>query len=215
MKKKLIILISLFVLTTGCDATIDVNIDKENITQKYNIFMNSSEISNGTVYKTIEENLLNVEYDSEVLSYFKINNNINNNPLKATRTYEINNYSWDTLIARCYDNQNISYENNVLKINASGFNCYDKYSILNNINLNVTTKYNVLNNNANKVNGNTYIWNISKDNLSNINLEIDFSDKQTNNKTILIILGVTCSLIVIGYFSYNIFKYKLIKNDSI
>lgn len=215
MKKKILVLIGLIILTTGCDATINVNIDKENINQKYIISMSGSEISNGTVYKTIEQNLLDKEFDSEVLSYFTINNNINSNPLKASRTYLLDNYTWDTLIARCYDNQNITYENNVLKINASGFNCYDKYSILNNINLNVTTNYKVLNNNANKVDGNTYTWNITKNNVSNINMEIDFNNKEANNKTILIVLGITCSLIVIGYFSYSIFKYKLVKNDSI
>ena len=58
MKKKILVLIGLVMLTTGCNATINVNIDKENINQKYIISMSSSEISNGTVYKTIEQNLL-------------------------------------------------------------------------------------------------------------------------------------------------------------
>ena len=177
--------------------------------------MDSSELSNGTVYKTIEQNLLDKEFDSEVLSYFTINNNINSNPLKASKSYELASYTWDTLIARCYDNQNITYENNVLKINASGFNCYDKYNILNNVNINVTTNYKVVNNNATKVEKNTYIWNINKNNLSNINMEVDFNNKETDNKTILIILGVACLLIVVGYFLYHIYKYKLVKNDSI
>lgn len=215
MKKKILVLIGLVMLTTGCNATINVNIDKDSVNQKYIINMDSSELSNGTVYKTIEQNLLDKEFDSEVLSYFTINNNINSNPLKGSKSYELASYTWDTLIARCYDNQSIIYENNVLKINASGFNCYDKYSVLNNVNLNVTTNYKVLNNNADKVDGNTYTWNITKNNVSNINMEIDFNNKEANNKTILIVLGVTCSLIVISYFSYSIFKYKLVKNDSI
>ena len=206
MKKKILVLIGLVMLTTGCNATINVNIDKDSINQKYIINMDSSEISNGTVYKTIEQNLLDKEFDSEVLSYFTINNNINSNPLKASKSYELANYTWDTLIARCYDNQSIIYENNVLKINASGFNCYDKYNILNNVNINVTTNYKVVNNNATKV---------DKNNLSNINMEVDFNNKEADNKTILIILGVACLLIVVGYFLYHIYKYKLVKNDSI
>ena len=47
------------------------------------------------------------------------------------------------------------------------------------------------------------------------NMEIDFNNKEANNKTILIILGVACLLIVVGYFLYHIYKYKLVKNDSI
>lgn len=215
MKKKILVLIGLVLLTTGCNATINVNIDKDSVNQKYIINMDSSELSNGTVYKTIEQNLLDKEFDSEVLSYFTINNNINSNPLKASKSYELASYTWDTLIARCYDNQSIIYENNVLKINASGFNCYDKYNILNNVNINVTTNYKVVNNNATKVDKNTYIWNINKNNLSNINMEVDFNNKEENNKTILIILGVACLLIVVGYFLYHIYKYKLVKNDSI
>ena len=35
MKKKILVLIGLVMLTTGCNATINVNIDKENINQKY------------------------------------------------------------------------------------------------------------------------------------------------------------------------------------
>ena len=54
-----------------------------------------------------------------------------------------------------------------------------------------------------------------KNNLSNINMEVDFNNKETDNKTILIILGVACLLIVVGYFLYHIYKYKLVKNDSI
>lgn len=76
MKKKILVLIGLVMLTTGCNATINVNIDKDSVNQKYIINMDSSELSNGTVYKTIEQNLLDKEFDSEVLSYFTINNNI-------------------------------------------------------------------------------------------------------------------------------------------
>ena len=39
--------------------------------------------------------------------------------------------------------------------------------------------------------------------------------KEVNNKNTLIILGVACLLIVVGYFLYHIYKYKLVKNDSI
>ena len=73
----------------------------------------------------------------------------------------------------------------------------------------------VVNNNATKVEKNTYIWNINKNNLSNINMEVDFNNKEVNNKNTLIILGVACLLIVVGYFLYHIYKYKLVKNDSI
>ena len=52
MKKKILVLIGLVILTTGCNATINVNIDKDNVNQKYIINMDSSELSNGTVYKT-------------------------------------------------------------------------------------------------------------------------------------------------------------------
>ena len=85
MKKKILVLIGLVMLTTGCNATINVNIDKDSVNQKYIINMDSSELSNGTVYKTIEQNLLDKEFDSEVLIYFNINNNININPLKASK----------------------------------------------------------------------------------------------------------------------------------
>ena len=43
MKKKILVLIGLVILTTGCNATINVNIDKENINQKY-IYSNGNSV---------------------------------------------------------------------------------------------------------------------------------------------------------------------------
>ena len=119
-----------------------------------------------------------------------------------------------------FKNNNSTLSNNKYVLSVNTFNGFERYSDLTSVSISITTDFEVKKNNADGVYGNTYIWNITKDNAldKRIYLElvnINKGNKEVNNKTILIVLGISCSLIVIGYFSYSIFKYKLVKNDSI
>lgn len=202
-----IFLISVFSLT-GCTSNFDVSIKDEMIIQNVSISMNNNEITKETVAKTLEDLVLNEENDSEFLGYFTIIGNKKSNPLNANINYNVNNYDFDYALSFCYDNQNITYNNNILTISANNFNCFQKYNIINNININVTTGYKVLEHNADSVNGNTYTWNITKSSLNkNIKLKLDTTvdeikqneeQKQENKKNIMVIVGVTIGSLLLG-----------------
>ena len=202
-----IFLISVFSLT-GCTSNFDVSIKDEMIIQNVSISMNNNEITKETVAKTLEDLVLNEENDSEFLGYFTIIGNKKSNPLNANINYNVNNYDFDYALSFCYDNQNITYNNNILTISANNFNCFQKYNIINNININVTTGYKVLEHNADSVNDNTYTWNITKSSLNkNIKLKLDTTvdeikqneeQKQENKKNIMVIVGVTIGSLLLG-----------------
>lgn len=219
--KKYLFLVVLLLLLTGCDTDVNVTINKNNVTENFNISMNNSNLNGDTVYSIINSNLLNVEHDSEVLSYFTIENSIDSNPLKVTRTYQTNNYNWDTAIARCFDEQNISLENDILKVSTSGgFNCFSKYNILDSVTINVKTDYKVLNNNATTINGNTYIWEFNRNSnlISNINLEVDLDNinkVDTNLKSVGVTIIIILLCIFMGCIVFIYIKTKSNKNNSI
>lgn len=218
----LIFLISVFSLT-GCTSNFDVSIKDEMIIQNVSISMNNNEITKETVAKTLEDLVLNEENDSEFLGYFTIIGNKKSNPLNANINYNVNNYDFDYALSFCYDNQNITYNNNILTISANNFNCFQKYNIINNININVTTGYKVLEHNADSVNDNTYTWNITKSSLNkNIKLKLDTTvdeikqneeQKQENKKNIMVIVGVTIGSLLLGLVISMYVMYQ--KNNRI
>ena len=218
----LIFLISVFSLT-GCTSNFDVSIKDEMIIQNVSISMNNNEITKETVAKTLEDLVLNEENDSEFLGYFTIIGNKKSNPLNANINYNVNNYDFDYALSFCYDNQNITYNNNILTISANNFNCFQKYNIINNININVTTGYKVLEHNADSVNGNTYTWNITKSSLNkNIKLKLDTTideikateeKAQENKKNIMVIVGVAIGSLLLGLVIAMYVMYQ--KNNRI
>lgn len=218
----LIFLISVFSLT-GCTSNFDVSIKDEMIIQNVSISMNNNEITKETVAKTLEDLVLNEENDSEFLGYFTIIGNKKSNPLNANINYNVSNYDIDYALSFCYDNQNITYNNNILTISANNFNCFQKYNIINNININVTTGYKVLEHNADSVNGNTYTWNITKSSLNkNIKLKLDTTideikateeKAQENKKNIMVIVGVTIGSLLLGLVISMYVMYQ--KNNRI
>lgn len=217
-----IFLISVFSLT-GCTSNFDVSIKDEMIIQNVSISMNNNEITKETVAKTLEDLVLNEENDSEFLGYFTIIGNKKSNPLNANINYNVNNYDFDYALSFCYDNQNITYNNNILTISANNFNCFQKYNIINNININVTTGYKVLEHNADSVNDNTYTWNITKSSLNkNIKLKLDTTvdeikqneeQKQENKKNIMVIVGVAIGSLLLGLVIAMYVMYQ--KNNRI
>lgn len=216
--KKIIYCFAFILLLTGCSATYDIEVTTNNINQNITVFMNSTEVGNSTVIDVISNKLLEVEKDSEILGYFTIEGINTSNPLKASRIYPVSTYNWDTSLARCYDNQTITFQNNILVLTTSNnFNCFSKYSILKTVTINLKSDYEVLSNNADSVENGIYTWNITKDNALNkpINLSIDFSNniESRTSSLISIIIIVSITLAITGFIIFSFLKNK--KNNSL
>ncbi len=221
-KKMYIFIIVSILLLTGCNANFNVKIEDNMIKQEALINMTNSETNGKYVVDALSDMVLDVENDSEFLGYFTIIGNKKSNPLNASINYNLNNYDFDYALSFCYDNQNITYNNNILTISANNFNCFQKYNIINGININVTTGYKVLEHNADSVNGNTYTWNINKNNSNNIKLSLDTTideikqneeQKQENKKNITLIVGITIGSLILGLAIAMYIMYQ--KNNKI
>jgi len=221
MMKKIIFLL-IILLLTGCSANFNVEIKQNTIEQNIFIQANNYELD-GTLLNTIAKNVYIDKQDTTVLGRFRLLNNKNDNPLNAFVSYNINDYDYDYSLYICYDNQNITYSNNILKVETSDyFNCFDKYSIIDDVNINVTTGYKVLENNADKVDGNTYTWNITKSNKKGIKLTLDTTvdeiqeeekQKEKLNKNLIFIVMGTLVLFAFGTVLFVFIKSN--KNNKI
>ena len=147
--------------------------------------MDNGEITENSVVNTIIQNGSKIIGDTEVFGYYEISGDAYANPLNAKKTYNLNEYDFDYAL----------------------YYCFDKYSIIDDVNINVTTGYKVLENNADKVDGNTYTWNITKSNKKGIKLTLDTTvdeiqeeekQKEKLNKNLIFIIIGTLVLFAFG-----------------
>ena len=85
------------------------------------------------------------------------------------------------------------------------FKCFDFYEDLDNLTINIKSDLLIKKHNADKVKGNTYSWNITKDNYENKSILLEIktsnSNKKLNKKNIIIItllvLFITLAIIIL------------------
>lgn len=191
--QKLIVLFSIIILS-GCEASYTITIDKNNINEKIEVLDNVS--SNRTVTDVMEnykkqypvysnQDWVEADYsrvDGE--EYYNQTYNIDDNGyhLFYEYTYPIEKYKDANSINFNYNYKDITYKDHILKIAIGATNNKMKYvNDFTNLTVNIITDYIVLNNNADSVIGNRYIWYINKNNNDEkgINFEVDLSKTQS------------------------------------
>lgn len=208
--KKIIFLITLCLLLTGCTANYNLEITnnefKESITG--NVLNTEIEEDKNATDINMHNYLLrseqNVFYNNDNILYNKKHNDTENGiDFEYTYTFNENNFINSRILNECFDNYTFENKNNEYYISLSG-NFYCNYADTTNINL--TTDYKVTAHNAESKKQNTYTWKIDKDNTEDLSLfiTIDKSKKASNNignwntlKTIGLVLLVALSGIAI------------------
>jgi len=219
--KKIVLILILFILT-GCTAKFNVTIKDKKIEQQILINENNLHSEKKNLVDIIKDSVIEIQNDLEFLSYFDLKETASNT-IKSSMEYSIYNYDFDYALHYCYDKQNITHVNNILKIETSNyFNCFDKYNLIDKVNINVTTGYKVLESNADKVDGYTYTWNITKSNKKGIKLVLDTTidelqekeiQKEKLNKNIIFIVIGTLVLFAFGTVIFVFIKSN--KNNKI
>lgn len=243
MKKIKLLLILLIVLfLSGCEANYNLYIGNNIFEETTTVTANNQELNSydSKTYLTMKQKIdlyymkyVDIVYQDPYynpylddpqsgITYYEkgLINNGENYGFYYKYSFNKDNYLDSNIVNTFFKNNNSTLSNNKYVLSVYTFNGFERYSDLTNVSISITTDFEVKKNNADGVYGNTYIWNITKDNAldKRIYLElvnINKGNDEENNKTILIILGVACLLIVVGYFLYHIYKYKLVKNDSI
>ena len=177
MKNKLFLIIPLLILLSGCTVNYNLNIDKNSITENITGTVTNEEITPEVEGRTD----VNPKYyylylnDSALINdsnekYTKEITDINNGKsFKFNYTYK-GNYDKSVVINNCFENHVVEETDTYYRIELNGkFSCL--YS--DKIDINVTSNYEVLDNNAKKVYGNKYTWTI--DNSDNVNILLTVS----------------------------------------
>lgn len=211
MKKK-IFLILLPLLLTGCTINYDLVINENNISEtitgsveKSEYEIKDTDTSLNDFYVLINEDVNPVITENDLYKK-KIINTDNGIDYKYTYNYK-NNYDKSRIINTCFENHIIDETEDYYNIKLSG-QFYCLYS--DKIYINVTSNYVVLENNADKVDGNKYKWTI--DNSDNVNIALTISksvryEEPVKAKAIstfqIIGLIIFIVLTIITYFLYK------------
>lgn len=181
-KKLTILLITISaLLITGCDVEYNLTVDEESVDENFTITIPKTELDENEF-----QNQLNgrIRVNSDSVETYKANGNedLNNYYINYNYTHDIENFTESKIISDCYPSATITTTTDIITLSTGPeFECFvlDGNKRLNTATVNITTKLDVKENNADEVNGDTYTWIINKDNYQNkpIYMEIDLSKR--------------------------------------
>lgn len=215
MKRKIIILATALILLTGCSATYDLYLDKNNITERTYIYDSTKKLEGLEYYDMDKGNEISIDlYANEVAAFennFKYEkeeiktNNGNNFGYRYNTSYKYNEFNKLSAVATCYDKIEIKNDGNISVKTSNEFKCFDKYSLLEDVTIRIHYTGKVLNTNADKVENDIYIWKITKDNYKNSGIIFTAEKVKTKIFSTFQIVGliILTILIVITYLLYK------------
>lgn len=215
MKRKMIILATTLILLTGCSATYDLYLDKNNITERTYIYDSTKTLEGLEYYDMDKGNEISIDlYANEVAAFennFKYEkeeiktNNGNNFGYRYNTSYKYNEFNKLSMVAACYDKIEIKNDGNISVKTSNEFKCFDKYSLLEDVTIRIHYTGKVLNSNADKVENDIYIWKITKDNYKNSGIIFTAEKVKTQIFSTFQIVGliILTILIVITYLLYK------------
>ena len=230
MKKRIVLLLIILLITTGCtcryNLTITNNVYKEsisitaensteitNLNQKWQIPVDKEEYDVGTDPSTKTIPVTNT-----------YNYNFSGSNLKLNYDFTKNTYVNSTAVFNCYKTLNIeNYASSIIISTSKSATCFEKYPTLTKLVVTVNVDKKVTSHNADSVSGSTYTWNINRDNYTNkaINLVLENNDNDskvtkpeeisTNPKkdyTMYIFAGILLIVMLAAYVIINGIKNK-------
>ena len=218
-KIKIILMIVCLLILSGCTATYEININDDKIIEKLRLIETNTTIfdketdTGWTLRETFQSLLDNDDEFSK--SNYKVKSLNNDNQLgveySSSSSESVLNSS---ILNQCYTNPKVNVVDDVITIDTGNdFKCYEYYENLETVKVVLKTNHKVISTNADEQNGDTYIWNFSKDSNKSINVSYYKSDvkKSVNIKGIVIVL---CIVSFIGIVSYFVLK-KMKKSNEI
>lgn len=202
MKKKILILIMLLFIICGCNAEVDIKIDKYSINEEITIndYVNEN-ISKDDIllkyrkYIPVDGNIILSDTDpderySGIKYYTRTSNDIGNGySLIYKYNHNFENYYNSSFVKNAFKSTYINYDKVDDKIivssDSNGIVLFEQYKDLNTIKVNLISDYEVITSNADSYDGKVYTWNFSRYNNKGIYIEYNVNkyikDDSTGN----------------------------------
>lgn len=213
--KKNILLLTLLIFLTGCTVNYNLKFNKDTIEEKISINVENEQEKENTRY--FENKDFYAIIDAKNEAQYKKEKDKNNN-YNFSYEYSLKEFK-NSRFTSCYDAYTLTDDNGIISLNTSKkFKCltYD-YNNIDKLTISITTEYKVVDNNADEVDGNTYRWNINKNNSDNKPIKFSYNINKKRvitlkefleqNKLSLIIVGIALSLLILVTISIYI-KHK-------
>lgn len=244
-KKKLILLLVLIFLFTGCSATYELEVYnnkfKENVSiNNYDPKSWDTVLSTGFSYKrqimdnlkyplpafsdtTVDENDW-IRLDGEEYYETKLISSKNNLGLSWNYNFNDTNYSRAKLPSMAYQyfTFTTSNENTWILSTDAKLKSFEEYSNLEKLTIKIKTNHKVINHNADKVEGTTYTWNILRENQNKKRVQIELSKEEKvfnyENEivnTVGIVVAVVLGIAILGISVIILFKWRQARRNRI
>lgn len=200
---KLLLLLLVFCLT-GCDVTYNLTITDDEMIESVDFWYDDTKEN-----EKIIDQYLSVKHQA----YFNMDTSVTNNYNQKKITddgkigmnleygYDENNLEKSSLIDKCYYKKSVSNTDDEINIYTDGkVSCMymDDVKQFDSLTINIKTDLEVIDNNADKVEDNTYTWVINEDNYKNHPIEIRLKKGTGNKFNIWIVIIVLVVLFIIG-----------------
>ena len=183
--KKILLLITTLFLLTGCNATYEININKDKINDTITITTDSKNVATARE-ETIDQFYQKIGEWENGHDYYKREIVTTDTTSAYQYTYSFDYIEYDAMsqIRKCYKDFNLKYDNAISLSTSKEFLCKTYYPDIENFTIKITSEYEIANSNADKVEDNTHIWNINSKNYQNkpINISINKSKKYIKKK---------------------------------
>ena len=226
--KKLFLVLFIFIIS-GCKAEYNLNISDNKIIESSNFYTEENDLDFDNLDEdgpSSLEDIYNNYYKQDYRAFdYEINNEslykkkkLNDYGMNLSYTYDFENFGNSLLFNYEISDGDNSYVNNekYISIKISDFNCFygeEEDAISHNLTINITTDLKVLENNADRVNGNVYSWDINRDNYYDKGLYIKIKKNIDFSNVTIFLSFVIVSIVVIIIFVFYIRKKFLINND--
>jgi len=217
-KTKIILVIICLLFLSGCTATYEINIKDDKIIEKLRLIETNTTIfdketdTGWTLRETFQSLLDNDDEFSK--SNYKVKSLNSDNQLGVEYTSSSSESVLNSsILNQCYTNPKVSVDGDIVTIDTGNdFKCYEYYENLETVKVVLKTNHKVISTNADEQNGDTYIWNFTKDSNKTINVSYYESDvKKSFNITGIIIVLIIVTLL--GGVSYLVVKKMKSSNE--
>lgn len=174
--KKIILLLITIILLTGCNATYDINIKNDKISDTIKVFEKNNIVQNATNEQTKKFSDTIGDWENGY-DYYQRELYTTDEVTGYKYTYDFNYEEYDAMseLRKCYKELSFEYDNQINLKTSNEFLCANYYKNVDSLEINITSEYHITNSNADKQENNKHTWIINKNNYKNKPIQISIN----------------------------------------